>query len=423
MTGRHITRKTLLKATAAAASALSTAPASALGANDRINMGCIGVGAQGGGHLNSLVNRSKDDNIRVLAVSDVYQRRLNHARERCGGDAYLDYRKLLERKDIDAVLIATPDHWHAKISMDAIEAGKHVYVEKPMTHTVEQALALRDCVRKHKLVLQVGPNATADDGIWQAQKAIKQRRIGKVTFAEGSYNRNCRICLFDWNNPVDPTAAPDAAGEDFVDWNMWLGHEFGLAPKIPWTPDHYFRFRKYWAYSGGVATDLLYHKLAPLLLAIAGPNGQYPLHVTAGGGLYLERDGRQIPDVFMMTVDYPGDFSVVLVSILTNDTQFADRIHGKFGTLDLEGDPVLRANGDFFPEFQGKNGGEPKVTLAREPRRDLEGNFLDAIRGKGPVHCNVELGCSTMVAIKMAVDSYRLRKSLAWDSKSERVVG
>jgi predicted dehydrogenase len=320
------------------------------------------------------------------------------------------------------VLIATPDHWHAKISMDAIEAGKHVYVEKPMTHTIEQALALRDCVRKHNKVLQVGPNATGEDTTWLARDAIKARRIGKVTFAEGSYNRNARICLFDWNNPVDPTASPTATGEDFVDWNMWLGHEWGLAPKIPWTPDHYFRFRKYWAYSGGVATDLLYHKLAPLLLAIVGPNGEYPLHVAAGGGLYLERDGRQIPDVFMMTVDYPSDFSLVLVSILTNDAGLPNRIHGKWGTLEMEGDPQLKANGDFFPEFMAKNGGEAEVKLMRRPRRDLEGNFFDAIRGNGPVHCNVELGCSTMVAIKMAVDSYRQRKSLTWDSKAERVV-
>src|SRR5579884_3905577 len=167
--------------------AFSLAPAAALGANDRIRMGCIGVGAQGGSHLGSLIRRSGSDNVQVVAVSDVYQRRLSRARAACNGEGYLDYRRLLDRKDIDAVLIATPDHWHGKIAMDALESGKHVYVEKPMTHTVEQALALRDAVRRTKLVLQVGPQATSDDGYWQAQAAIRARRIGKVTFAEGSY--------------------------------------------------------------------------------------------------------------------------------------------------------------------------------------------------------------------------------------------
>ena len=180
----------------------------------------------------------------------------------------MDYRKLLEQKDIDAVLIATPDHWHGKISIDAMESGKHVYCEKPMTHTVEQALQVRDAVKRYKKVFQVGPNAIASDTYWKAREAILQGRIGKATWAQGSYNRNARICLFNDNQKIDPTAGPDKTGEDYINWDMWLGYEWDLAPKIPWTPDHYFRFRKYWPYSGGVATDLLYHKLAPLLIAM-----------------------------------------------------------------------------------------------------------------------------------------------------------
>ena len=116
-----------------------------------------------------------------------------------------------------------------------------------------------------------------------------------------------------------PRPGPGKAGDDFIDWDMWLGHKWGLAPKIPWTPEHFFRFRKYWPYNGGVATDLLYHKLAPLLIAISGPNGEYPKRVNANGGLYIEKDGRDIPDVFMMTVDYPSEWSLFLVSTLTND--------------------------------------------------------------------------------------------------------
>ena len=393
-----------------------------LGANDRIGFAVIGCGGMGTGHLGSLVRRGAEDNIAVRAVSDVYQRRLTRAKGICAGDGFLDYRRVLERTDIDAVLVATPDHWHAKISIEALESGKHVYVEKPMTHTVEQAIALRDTVHRTGKVLQVGPNATASDSYWVAREAIQGGRIGQVTWAHGSYNRNSRICLFNDHQRVDPGAGPDKTGEDYIDWNLWLGHEYGLAPKIPWTPEHFFRFRKYWPYNGGVATDLLYHKLAPLLIAISGANGEYPSRVNANGGLYVEKDGRDIPDTFLMTADYPSQWSLFLVSTLTNDAGLPDRIYGKYGTMELGGEPWLKVNGPYSDEFQAKNGGQDEVRLPVGKRRDLEGNFIDALRGKGPVHCNVDLGCATMIAIKMAVESYRQGKSLRWDATQEKVV-
>jgi predicted dehydrogenase len=392
------------------------------GANERIRFAVIGCGGMGTGHLHSLVKRSDADNIKVVAVSEVYQRRLTRAKSICQGEGYVDYRRLLERTDVDAVLIATPDHWHAKISIDAMEAGKHVYVEKPMTHTVEQALKLRDAVKRTGKVLQVGPNGTANDGYWQAHEAIRAGRIGKVTWAQGSYNRNARTCLFNEHQKIDPTAGPDKTGEDYVDWDMWLGHEWGLAPKIPWNAEHFFRFRKYWPYNGGVATDLLYHKLAPLLIAIAGPNGEYPLRVNASGGLYIEKDGRDIPDTFLMTADYPSEWSLFLVSTLTNDAGLADRIYGKHGTMELGGEPLLRFNGEWKEEFKAANDGKEEARLSVKPRRDLEGNFIDVLRGKDKLACNAELGCATMVAIKMAVESYRQKKTMLWDAAGEQVV-
>ncbi len=391
------------------------------GANDRVQFAVIGCGGMGSGHLRNLVERSERDNLRVAAVCDVYQRRLTRAREVAGCDGTLDYRTLLERPDIDAVLIATPDHWHGKIASDALEAGKHVYVEKPMTHTVEQAIALRNTVRKTGKVLQVGPQGTGDDKFWQAHDALKAGRIGKVTWAHGTYNRNARICLFNEHQKIDPTAGPDKTGDDFIDWNMWLGSEWGLAPKIDWTPEHFFRFRKYWPYNGGVATDLLYHKLAPMLLAIAGHDGEYPWRVNASGGLYIEKDGRDIPDVFLMTADYPSEFSVFLASTLTNDSGLPDRVYGKYGTLEIDG-LMLKKNGDFEPEFKDLNGGVAECTLSTTARRDMVGNFLDAIRTGAPLHCNAELGAATMVAIKLAVESYRQQKTMIWDPKAEKLV-
>ncbi|HXJ72525.1 MAG TPA: Gfo/Idh/MocA family oxidoreductase, partial [Candidatus Dormibacteraeota bacterium] len=419
-----LSRRSFLASSTLAAGALSLPAASyaaSLGANDRIRFAVIGCGGMGTGHLSSLVKRGEADNIQVVAVSDVYQRRLTRAIGICHGTGDRDYRRVLERKDIDAVLIATPDHWHAKISIDALESGKHVYVEKPMTHTVEQALALREAVKRTGRILQVGPNGTANDSYWVAHEAIRAGRIGKVTWVQGSYNRNERICLFNQHQKIDPTAGPHKSGEDYVDWDMWLGWKWGLAPKIPWNPEHFFRFRKYWPYNGGVATDLLYHKLAPLLIAVSGANGEYPRRVNAAGGLYVEKDGRDIPDTFLLTADYPSEWALFLVSTLTNDTGLPDRIYGKHGTLDVGGEPLLKVNGPFAEEFKARNDGKEEVRLPIQPRRDLEGNFIDVLRGRDRLACNVDLGCSTMVAIKMAVESYRQQRTLLWDAAKEKV--
>src|SRR3954462_12498609 len=248
MKNQTVSRRTFVKTSALATGGLAYAALTesrAAGANDRIRIGVIGGGGMGTGHVGSLVKKSDPENIQVVAVSDVYQRRITRAKNICKGDGYMDYRRLLERKDIDAVLIATPDHWHGKISIDAMEAGKHVYCEKPMTHTVEQAIEVRKAVKRYGKVFQVGPNGTASDSYWKARTAIADGRIGKVTWAHGSYNRNARICLFNEHQKVDPTAGPDKSGDDFIDWNLWLGHESHLAPKIAWTPEHFFRFRKY----------------------------------------------------------------------------------------------------------------------------------------------------------------------------------
>ena len=420
MIPRTPTRRSFLK-TASLGTAAALAPTSAFGANERINFAVIGCGGQGTGHVGSLVQKTDPDNIKVVAVCDVYTRRINRAAGICEGEGFSDYRKLLERKDIDAVLIATPDHWHAKISMDALAAGKHVYCEKPMTHTIEQAIALRNAVRGSDRVFQVGPNGTGNDSFWKGGDAVRAGRIGKVTWAHGSYNRNARVCLFNEHQKIDPTAGPDRTGDDYIDWDMWLGWKWGLAPRIAWNPEHFFRFRKYWPYNGGVATDLLYHKLAPLLLAIKGPDGEYPKRVSATGGQYIEKDGRDIPDTFLMTADFPTEWSMFLVSTLTNDAGIPDRVYGKFGTMELGGEPFLQGNGDFKEEFKAANEGKDELRIPVQERRDMEGNFIDAIRGLGPVNCNAELGASTMVAIKMAVESYRQSKTLLWNAEEEKV--
>ena len=431
MSGKESLRRTILKASsllAGTAAVGAVAPSSALAANDRINFGVIGVGGMGTGHIRSLVNRSKDDNIRVTGISDVYKARITRAQNICkekGYDAagYMDYRKLLEDKDIDAVLIATPDHWHSKIAIEAMDAGKHVYVEKPMTLSVEQAIELRDAQRKYNKKVQVGPNFTAENQWWIAHELIKQGRVGKVTWAQASYNRNPKAGgAFGSLGRVQEDAGPQVNGEGHIDWDMWLGHKWDLAPRIPWNPVHFFKFRRYFNYNGGIATDLLFHRLAPMLIALAGANGAYPTRVNANGGLFIKKDGREVPDVFMMQVDYPDEYTIFLESVLTNNTQIPMRIFGQYGTIEFTGAPKMTGNGDYKQEFRDNNGGYDEVTVHVDGSRDLEGNFIDAIRTDERLHCNVDLGCTTMVAIKMAVESYRQNRVMLWDAKTEKVV-
>jgi predicted dehydrogenase len=310
-------------------------------------------------------------------------------------------------------------------------AGKHVYCEKPMTLTIEQAFEVRDAVRKYGKVFQVGPNRTADDRFWKAQEVIRTGKVGRVTWAQGGYNRNVRGGAFNKWFPIDDTAGPDKPGDDRVDWKMWLGTDWDLAPKTGWNPEHFFRFRKYWPYNGGVATDLLYHMLAPLLISIAGNKGEYPWRVNANGGLYILKDGRDIPDVFLTNLDYESGYTINLTSVLTNNTPVPTRIYGQYGTIDIAPDAdragqvggglVLTGNGDFVEEFREKNGGYSEVVLPMDDRPDLRKNFLDCIRDGGTPFCNVDLGVATMVGIKLGVESYRQSKTMLWDAKNGKL--
>jgi len=448
-TARSVSRRRFIQTTAAA-SALLARPAAGLarvlGANDRLQLAVIGTGGMGHAHLRGLMERRERDNLAVIKVCDVYRRRLDSAVKHIEAEpaaGTMEYREILDDRAVDAVVIATPDHWHTKIAIEAMEAGKDVYVEKPLSLTIEQALACRDAVRRTGRVLQVGPQGTSDDRYWKARAAIAQGRIGKVIWSQAGFCRNSRGGQFNWH--IDPDAGPhnpkDAAG--YVWWNRWLGHEWGLAPEISWNADHFFRFRKYWAYNGGLATDLLYHKLAPLLLAITGPDGEYPRRVVAGGGRYVEKDERDIPDSFMMTVDYPSEHTIMLISVMTNDRTPPTLIHGRQATMAFETTLEVREQGVWWPQFRATNAGlvqhqlvrdqegnekpqppagEASFTIHTAPRRDHLGNFLDAIRGEAPLHCNVDLGCSTMVAIKMAVEAYRQERTMVWDGEREEMM-
>src|SRR5665213_3025524 len=229
-----------------------------VGANDRITIGVIGVGGRGSSDANSFsAVGAKFNTCQVVAVADTYQKRVTRNKELHKCDGYLDYREILNRKDIDAVVVATPDHWHSTVALQAMDHGKDVYLEKPMCHTIDEARQLVATVKETGRVLQVGSQTTSADQWWKAKKAIADGMIGKMIMSQGSYHRNS--VGGEWNAKIDPAAGPTAKGDDYIDWNMWLGSQFKLAPKRDFDADRFFRFRKYWDYSLGIASDLFYH--------------------------------------------------------------------------------------------------------------------------------------------------------------------
>src|SRR5439155_12683804 len=225
-----------------------------------------------------------------------------------------DYREVLAKSDVDAVIIATPDHWHGKMAIDAMDKGKDVYLEKPMVHTNEEARQLVATVKETKRILQVGSQTTSAD-IWaKAKKAIADGMIGQMIESQGSYHRNSTEG--EWNWPIDAAAGPDGKGEDYIDWKMWLGN----AQKRPYNADRFFRFRKYWDYSGGIATDLFYHVVAPMNICWGEP--QFPYKVQADGGVFVFKNrpedptlpDREVPDTFALMGTYSKGHQIVLTS-------------------------------------------------------------------------------------------------------------
>ncbi|HXG94998.1 MAG TPA: Gfo/Idh/MocA family oxidoreductase [Blastocatellia bacterium] len=395
-----------------------------LGANDQINVALIGAGGRGRDLLNWVMKTGEQPNTpaKVVAVSDVYAKRLRMAKETAKCDGYLDYREILERKDVDAIIIATPDHWHARMAVEAMERGKDVYLEKPMTHTVEEAKRVYEKVKQTGRVLQVGSQTTSSDQWWKARKAIQDGMIGKLIMSQGSYHRNST--QGEWNWPIDSAAGPNGKGDDFIDWKMWLGS----APKRDYDADRFFRFRKYWDYSGGIATDLFYHVMAPL--NICWGEAQFPYRVMASGGIYIFKDEREVPDTFMLVADYAKGHSVVLSSSMANETHIPGLIRGHEGTIMMVPDGRFEGKVDFItvtPQRLAKTTFEEKygaseVKLACEPRESHMENWLRCIRTRETPVLDALTAYKAMVTIGMSVQSYREGRVLYFDEAKQKVV-
>jgi len=429
-----ISRRNFLK-TAAGGGAVLVAGVpgrSVLGANDRINVALIGLGDRGSDHLALLLEHRKNKpDIEIVALCDVYQKRLNLALQKAqGARTYLHHQEVLERSDVDAVFIATPDHWHASITLAAMERGKDVYVEKPMTHTVEEAEAVAHKAQDLKRVVQVGVQGLSWNRWHKIREIIQSGMIGQVVAVEGTYSRNDPNG--DWNEgewwSIDPAAGPNAAGENYIDWKQWLGP----APQIPFNADRFFRFRKYWDYSGGIATDLHYHVVAPFHLAVAN---DFPTRVAGMGGLWVYHDGREVPDTFLTAADYPSKFSMTIQSSQVNENGPMTRIRGTKATIHLsdewEGPPSRQYDyADIFPEspfiqeFVKKNGNDQVRVDGVGNEGDLKhvDNFFECVRSRKQPNCHADIGYKVCATTDLSVRSFRTGKVYYFDAEREQVV-
>ncbi|QDU79093.1 Inositol 2-dehydrogenase [Polystyrenella longa] len=334
--GNNLNRRSFLETTGTAAVAASALTWSAKsyaaikGANERINIGLIGAGVIGNAHMKVYNKLKEPNNIAVEAIVDCWKSRADAGQKFTDAKYSLtDYRELLDMKDVDQVTVAVPEHTHADMVIDAFDAGKAVYCEKPMTHDIEQAQRVWAKQKETGLPLQVGVQGMSDDSYIAARKAIDGGMIGQVVQAQIEYVRHYPDNAGPWRVPEQVNKYQDKPSD--LDWDAWLGH----AEKIDWNPHHYFEWRNYRRYSGGICTDLFIHRISRIMKAC---NLLYPRRVVGMGGIWQWDDGRDLPDNFEMICEYPRGMTVYVLGTMSNRRKIDHIIRGTDGYIEFGGD-------------------------------------------------------------------------------------
>ena len=430
-----ISRRQFMKLTVAGAAVAGVArggePA-ASASNGKITFGVIGAGIRGLQDMESLLRAG----AKVAMVCDLYDGHLRRAQEiQANTPTTKDYREVLSRKDIDAVLIATSDHWHAPIAIDAMKAGKDVYCEKPMTHTIPEALEMMKVSKETGRLVQVGSQSLSMQSTHKGQEWVASGQIGTV------YMVQCEIYRPDpvgaWKYPVPPDASPHT-----IDWERYLGK----APKRPFDAARFFQFRNWWDYGTGIAGDEYVHLLSRVHYVM---NVQFPENAMAYGGIYHWTGDRDVPDIHNTLYDYGKFQAVVMANLVTNwDGGEIVRFMGDKGTVVLTEDgatllpydevweyryPLESWPKDLKDQFIAAHKSDSTADVGtgwrrahRKPekfRQSVEGteehirNFLECIKSRQQPIENVHFGCGTSVACHMANISYREKKRVFWDAE------
>jgi len=412
----EVSRRRFLSGAAALAAPLA---ARAAGANDTIAIGMIGLGIRGSLLLERLYSGSKDT-ATVAAICDAYTGNLAKAAARIetlGGKApkrYADYRQLLLDKSIDAVILATPEHLHCAMLIDALAAGKHVYVEKPLAHTIEEGEKILRAAANSPCVVQVGTQNRSNSLYTRAKEMVAAGMIGEVRYTRAFWYRNSLDDAPAWRYPI-----PADANEGNTDWIRFLGD----APKRPFSKPRFFQWRLYWDYSGGIATDLLVHQTDITQFVLDKPA---PASCMATGAiLRWTEDDREVPDTFSAIFEYPGGFHINYSCYFGNDHYgYGEQFMGNEGTIEVMNRQYL----NFYPEkFAGK--APARVAARKELNIALPGNdtkaveahirnFLEAVRGREKVIAPLDDGQRANISGHLATLSFRRNQKVFWDAKA-----
>jgi len=427
-------RRDFIKKTATAAAAVAATPlfktpvygqnqapsANVAGANSRIAVAVVGVGfGIGNNHLTGIQEKCTDNNTVVAAACDVFKKRREAAQKIASlkdGDVYVDYKKLLERKDIDAVLIATHDPMHAQITMDSLEAGKHVYCEKPLTRYLGEGFKVYDTVKKTGKIFQIGSQGCSAGGYHKCAEMIKAGKLGQLVWANVWYSRNS--LNGEWNYPIE-----DETKAENVDWERWLGP---VKKRDPFSPEEFHRWRKYYQYCAGPLGDLAPHRLHPVLLATGNP--EFPVRVCSIGtkSVHIDQAGpikspeREVPEHAQLLAEFPSGFSLVVTCCTVNAMTPGLSLYGHKGNVDIDaagGTVRLLPQREFGEEIDP----ETVSGLQAEDIRMHEKNWFDCIRdGKQP-NGSIELAIRCQTIISLAEMSERLKITCLFDEKTRKI--
>ncbi len=410
--------------TAPAATARGTfPPARVIGANDRILVGIVGVKGMGAGHIKHILEGMPGANVEIAAVCDVWEKARLTAREKASlkdEQVYGDYRRMLDGKDLDAVIVATPDHTHAPIAIDAMESGRHVYVQKPMTRRLDDAFRMLDTAQRTGRLVQVGTQGCSDPMIHRAREIVKSGTLGRLLWAQASYCR--QNPKGEWNYTIEPEATADK-----VDWKAWLGP----APNRPFSAERFFRWRKYWDYGTGVIGDLLPHRVSPSLMAMGLE--EYPDSVTCMGGNLGESDRgpgpdgkpygerREVGDLALAVVQFPSGVMLFLASGTVNERGVEDVIRGEKANLGFAaGKLVVEPERPYSDEIERKEetfADDKDAVHAAHVR-----NLFDAMRGEAKLHCPIEDGIRIQTIVSMAEKSFREKRMVRFDRTARKMI-
>src|SRR5215471_14264319 len=404
------TRRTFLRQAAIGAAVLAYPSSKVLGANDRIRVGMIGVGDRGNDLLDQIV---KVPNVDLVAMADIYSRRRDQAKSKVPNIQTLDdYRRLLDMKDMDGVIVASPLHIHARHFLDSLAAGKDLYAEKTMTWSIPEAEQCRDAAKGSKQVVAIGLQHESSGSLADAKQWIKQGLAGKITQVESWMSRNTLRGQGQWVRPV-----PADCTANNVRWDAFLN---GRSPRA-FDGYKFINWRLFWEFSGGNITENMVHQVAWIMTALDLPA---PSSAYMSGGIFSEKDGREVPDTIAVTLNFPNDVVVAWQSVFNNKRfGLGERLLGSHGTIEH-----LRGSNDmvtgksesgirFYPEKVNRPDGAELKGESRD--QDHMANFIDCIRTRKRPNAPVEIGYRSALAAHMANLSYRSKKAVTLEEARE----